>query len=63
MTTMQLLTTKQVSDHLGVSVVTVNRWVREGRLKPVAEGDGIRGARWFDRDEVEELAKRIAEAS
>jgi len=45
------LTTRQVSDELGVSMDAVQRWVREGRLNPHTEGKGRqRRIRWTAED-------------
>lgn len=63
MTILHLLTTRQVSEKLGISIPTLNRWVREGRITPAAEGEGVRGARWFEEDQVLELAKELGIAS
>jgi excisionase family DNA binding protein len=51
-----LLTTAQAAARLGVSVPTLNRWVRHGRIKPAIEGPGLRGARFFDPSDIDALA-------
>ena len=43
----ELLFTADVAARCGVTVRTVNRWVREGKLTPVAQAPGPRGARMF----------------
>jgi DNA-binding transcriptional MerR regulator len=47
-----LLTTRQVAEEHDVTPQTVNRWVREGRLVPATQGDGIRGPRFYRRADV-----------
>lgn len=54
-TVRDLVSTKEASEISGRSVATINRWVREGRLTPVAEGDGPRGARFFNRADIEAM--------
>jgi DNA-binding transcriptional MerR regulator len=44
----ELLFTADVAARCGVTVRTVNRWVREGKLTPVAQAPGPRGARMFN---------------
>lgn len=48
-----LITTAEVAERLGVSIPTVNRWVRDGRLTPVQKLPGIRGANLFRADDIE----------
>ena len=43
----ELLFTADVAARCGVTVRTVNRWVRDGKLTPVAQAPGPRGARMF----------------
>lgn len=54
--TSDLLTTAQVAARLDVWVGTVNGWARSGRLAPVLQVPGYKGARLFDPAEVEALA-------
>ena len=54
------LSTRQVADELGVGITTVNRWVRDGRLRPTVQGDGIRGARFFRRSDIDALDRELA---
>lgn len=51
-----LLNTRQVAERLGVSVDTVNRWARIGKLTPEVQLDGPRGARLYNPEHVEALA-------
>lgn len=48
---------KDAAEIAGVTQATINRWVAAGRLKPVAEFPGYRGARLFARADVEAVAK------
>jgi excisionase family DNA binding protein len=54
-----LLTTAEVAGRLRVSIPTVNRWVRDGRLTPVQKLPGIRGANLFDPSDIDTL-KEVA---
>lgn len=56
MATNTLVSTDDASKIAGVSVATINRWARAGRLIPVVEGKGLRGPRFFLREDVEALA-------
>lgn len=40
---------------LGRSVVTLHRWVKEGRIAEHVKAPGLRGARLFRRSDVEAL--------
>lgn len=50
------LSTAEAADKLGVSVYTLNRWARTGKITPSLEGSGVTGARFYDRAVIEELA-------
>ncbi|MGX7679110.1 helix-turn-helix domain-containing protein [Jatrophihabitans sp. DSM 45814] len=47
-----LAATAEVAEILGRSVATVNRWAKDGKLRPVAKAPGIRGPYLFDRAEI-----------
>lgn len=51
----ELLGTAQVAEILDRSVPTINRWVHEGRLKPVSKLPGHSGAYVFRRSDIEAL--------
>lgn len=51
-----LVSTDDAAKIAGVSVATINRWVRAGRLDVVVQANGIRGARFYRREDVEALA-------
>jgi excisionase family DNA binding protein len=53
-----LLTTAEAAAKIGVSVPTVTRLAREGRLTPVRKLDGNRGAYLFEAAEVERYARQ-----
>lgn len=55
----ELLFTADVADRLGVTVRTVNRWVREGRLTPQMQGPGAKGARLYHPAEVDRFAATL----
>lgn len=52
----ELLTTSQVAEIKQVSERTIARWVRLGKLAPVAKAPGIRGAYLFRAEDVNEQA-------
>ena len=55
-----LLTTTQAAERLQVSVPTLNRWVRQGRIAPAVQAPGVRGARLYDPADVDALAAETA---
>ena len=57
--TTRLLSTAEAAKELDRAHNTVSRWVREGKLKPVAEGEGIRGARFFTRAEIARMKREL----
>ena len=44
---------------LGVSRSTVNRWADLGKLVPVFKCEGKRGARFFNRSEIERFKREL----
>lgn len=62
MTDLDLLSTSQAADVLGVTVKTVNQWAAEERLRVALKLPGTRGAHLFERSEVERLAADRAKA-
>ncbi len=52
----ELLFTAEAAQRLGVTPRTVNRWVREGKLTPVAQAPGPKGARMFRADDLEAVS-------
>jgi excisionase family DNA binding protein len=48
-----LMGTREVAELLGVSIATVNRMAKDGRLTAVLRMPGLRGAQLFHRDQVE----------
>ena len=57
-TQIDLIGTAEAAALRGVSVKTVTRWVRDGKLTPVQKLPGLRGAYVFDRSDVEALLKQ-----
>lgn len=58
-----LLTTKEAAERLGVTVYTVARYAREGRLTPALRLPGIRGAMFFQPEDIEALESGPGEAA
>lgn len=58
-TTKHLLSTAEVAAEVNRTHTTISRWVRAGKLRPVAEGEGIRGARFFRRSDVERIKREL----
>ncbi len=52
----ELLFTAEAAQRLGVTPRTVNRWVREGKLTPVAQAPGPKGARMFRATDLEAVS-------
>lgn len=52
----ELVSTGDAAKIAGVSVATINRWAREGRLTAVFQGNGVRGPRAYRRSDVEAVA-------
>lgn len=52
----ELLTTSQVAERLGLSVYTVNQYVRDGKLRAEFQTPGPRGARFYHPAEVDRFA-------
>jgi len=52
--------TAEAAQIIGVSVHTIARYARRGRLVPVVKGPGIRGPMFFKRRDVERLARERA---
>lgn len=57
-----LLTTSQVADALGLSVYTINQYVRDGKLRVEVQAPGPKGARLYHPAEVERFAASRTEA-
>lgn len=54
MSNVDLLTTRDVAEALGVSTREVARRVEAGALEPAVKLPGLRGAFLFDRDVIED---------
>lgn len=52
----RLVDSATCAELLGISISTLHRWTRDGKLQPVVEGSGVTGARFYDRDTIEKLA-------
>ena len=59
-----LVTTREAAEILGVSVFQVARLAQRGELRTAVQAPGKRGARFFDRADVETfIASRRTEAA
>lgn len=54
-----LISAREAAAILGVSSSQLHKLARAERLPTALKGDGIRGARWFDLDDVNELASEL----
>ena len=54
-----LIPTSEVARLAGVSVKTVHRWVDAERIMPAVVGPGPKGARLFDRRDVQLLLAKL----
>lgn len=57
---METLATREAAARCGVSVSTFHNWVAQGRIKPIRQLPGARGAYLFSGAEVDELAAELA---
>jgi excisionase family DNA binding protein len=55
-----LLTTAQVAERLGLSVYTINRYVRDGRIRAEMQMPGSKGARLYHPAEIDRFAGSLA---
>lgn len=60
MSNFELVSTAQAAERLDVDVRTIARWVNAGRLTPVVQAPGLRGARLFRPEDVDALAADLA---
>lgn len=51
-----IIGSKKTADILGVSIPTVTRWAKTGKLRAVHKEEGLRQPWLFDRRDVEALA-------
>jgi excisionase family DNA binding protein len=55
---LELITTLQAAELIGVHPATITRWVDSGKLRPVHKGTGLRGAFLFDKAAVVGASKK-----
>lgn len=58
-----LLSSAKAAELLGIHQTTVSGWVASGRLKAAFKAPGLRGAYFFDPDEVERVRAALTEAA
>lgn len=51
------ITSRQAAERVGTTVTTINRWAASGRLVPVLEVPGYRGARLYNPADVDAAAR------
>lgn len=56
-----LLSSRDAATLLGRTVSSVHRYVDLGQLSPALQADGLRGAKFFHRADVEALAAQLAD--
>ncbi len=59
---MESLTSRQAADKLGVNVQKFHRLVAQHQLTPVVEVPGIRGAKFWDTEDINRIAADRNEA-
>lgn len=57
---MELVPTVEAARTLGVTVRTISRWVKTGRLTPAAKTPGVRGAYLFHPADIDSLREEEA---
>lgn len=57
-----LISAQQVAERCGVTVFTVAKWARSGKLRTAYKFDGRTGPRLFDPADVDAIAAREAVA-
>ena len=55
---MDLMSTAEAADRLGISIATLNRWAKNGAVAPIVQAPGRTGARMFRREDIEALAEK-----
>lgn len=63
MSNIELLTSAEVAQRLGVDVRTVARWANSGRLPTAIKAPGLRGVRMFRPEDVEALEASLGGAA
>jgi excisionase family DNA binding protein len=56
----QLIGAAEAAQILGLERSTLTRWIQRGRIQPLAQLDGARGAYVFDRSDVLSLTQEAA---
>lgn len=51
-----MITTAEAARRLGISVPTLNKWARTGKITPAIKAPGLRGARMYDEEHIASLA-------
>ena len=59
---MDLLSTAEAAERIGVSVRTLNRMAEDGRITPAAKAPGLRGGYLYEPAEVERVAAEAGAA-
>ena len=57
---MDLMSTAEAADRLGISVATLNRWANSGKVPVAVQAPGKTGTRLYDADVIDRLAAETA---
>ncbi|MFE7106626.1 MerR family transcriptional regulator [Streptomyces sp. NPDC057575] len=57
-----LLDNKQAAEYAGVAESTIRQWKRRGLLEPALAGEGRGAPTLYNRPEIDEVKRKLAEA-
>lgn len=57
-----LLDNKEAAEYAGVAESTIRQWKRRGLLEPALEGEGKRARTLYNRPDLDEVKRKLAEA-
>lgn len=60
---MNLMSTAEAAERLGISVATLNRWAKNGRVPVAVQAPGRTGTRMFDSAVIEALAGELVKVA
>ncbi|WP_157603058.1 helix-turn-helix domain-containing protein [Rathayibacter sp. Leaf299] len=59
----KLISSAEAASELNISLPTLSRWVKAGKVRAAVEGKGIRGPRWFYRSEIARVKQTLERRS